>query len=129
MSPHRDCTASLWLRCVAARPGLAGARGVLVEARLHRAPYPAGLALGEPGGHDLRHRVMPGLVLARHHRQRAVPVAVEWISGVGGEDVDAAAVQDLPDVLGERPEQPGVLAVGLEPADLAAELVIQPDEV
>ena len=67
--------------------------------------------------------------MACHHRQRTVPVALERIARFGREDVDPASVQDLQDVFGERPEQPPILPVGLESADLTVELIVQSDQI
>ena len=96
---------------------------------MDRAADSAGGALGKAGRDDLCHRVVPGFVVAGHHRQRTVPVALERIARFGREDVDPASVQDLQDVFGERPEQPPVLPVGLEPADLTVELIVQSDQI
>jgi hypothetical protein len=100
-----------------------------VKQRLDRAADSAGVALDKAGRNDLRHRVVPGFLVAYHHRQRTVPVALERIAEFGREDVDAASVQDLQDVFGERPEQPLILPVGLESADLTVELIVQSDQV
>jgi hypothetical protein len=100
-----------------------------VKSRVDGAPYPAGIALVEPDGHNLRHRVVPGLVIAGHHPERTVLMALERIAGLSREDVDSASVQDLQDIFGERPQQPLVLPVGVEAADFTVELVVKPDQV
>ena len=100
-----------------------------MKQRLDRAADSAGVALDKACRNDLCHRVVPGFVVACHHRQRTVPVALERIAGFGREDVDPASVQDLQDVFSKRPEQPPILSVGLESADLTVELIVQSDQI
>ena len=82
---------------------------------LDGSPDPARIALEKPDRHDLGHSVVPGLVVTPHRGQRAVTVAVECDAGLGGEDLDPASLQDLHYVFGERPDQPRVLSLSLEP--------------
>ena len=102
---------------------------MLVKARVDSAPDPAGVAVEEADSDDLRHCVVPGLVIAGDHPHRAVPAALERIAGLSREDLDPAAVEDLHDVFGEGPYQPPVPLAGFLPAGFPLELVVQPDQV
>src|SRR6202012_2358101 len=82
---------------------------VLVKASLNPAAYHPGLALVKTYARHVRHGVVPVELVADHHPQWAMPVALGRIAGLGREDLDAAAVQDLRDVLGKGPHQLPVL--------------------
>ena len=51
-----------------------------MKAGVDRAPNPVGVAFEEADGDDLRHRVVPGLVIAGNHPHRAVPPSLEGIA-------------------------------------------------
>jgi hypothetical protein len=72
-----------------------------VNTCLDGSPDTARIALEKPDRHNLSHGVVPGLVVAGHGSQRAMPVAFECVAGLGGEDLDPASLQDLHYVFSE----------------------------
>jgi hypothetical protein len=58
-----------------------------------------------------------------------MPATLEGVAGLGREDLDAAPVQDQFHVVGEGPQQPPVLAGGVEPPGFPRELVMEADQV
>jgi hypothetical protein len=96
---------------------------------LDRAHDPAGVALVEARGDNLRHRVVLGLVFAGDHGDCAMSAALEGIAELSREDLDAAPIQDLFHVVGEGTDQPPILPGGVEPAGFLSQLAVEPDQV
>lgn len=108
--------------------GFAG-RGELTKTGADRAQDPAGVALVEARGDNLRHGVVLGLVFAGDHGDGAMAAALEGIAGLSREDLDAAPIQGLFHVVGEATYQPPILPGGIEPTGFLSQLAVEPDQV
>lgn len=96
---------------------------------MDRAHHPAGVALVEAWGENLRYRVVLRLVFAGDHADHAMSAALEGIAGFGREDLYAAPVQDLFHIVGEGTYQPPILPGQVESAGFLAQLAVKPDQV